>query len=541
MIFPLINQLVFFLIFSIGLLLAFWVYFAEKKQKTNQYFFWMVLTWIVGEVTPYFIFRNIFLPQSSLFFLPRIEIASVFVFFIFFYFFSIYFLKEEKKFPVLNKLVPFIAIVGACLAIFTNLFQKSVEVTPEGLGLDLILTTGGKISWLGFVIVMTLFIFSRFLINYSRATKKDKLKLQYFLAGISFWITINLVFNVYFPLARNTFLYAYLGNYSIIILFAFTAYAVVKQELFGIRVVLTTLFVGLIAILLLLDAMVFTENSMFQILKGIVLLVFLYFGYSLIKSVLQEIKRREEVEQMSWKLQKAYQELKKLDVAKSEFIAMASHQLRTPLSIVKGYVSMLMEGSYGKAPERFKKPLKNIFNSNERLVKIINDLLDISKIELGKSEVSKEKIQLESLIDSVVKELMPEAENKGISLKWEKPEKPLQKIEVDPLKINQVIECVVDNAIKYTKKGGVVVKTEKLKSKIRIIISDTGAGMSKQEKQMIFESFTRGTAGINLWVQGVGLGLYLAKKYVELHKGKIWAESAGKGKGSVFYIELPVK
>ena len=143
----------------------------------------------------------------------------------------------------------------------------------------------GKIAWLGFVVIITLFIFFRFLINYFRAKPERKLRLQYFLIGITSLIVVNLIFSVYFPLFRNTFLYAYIGIYSIIVLFGFTALAIVKQELFGIRVILTQVLVAVIAILLFVQAV--TSESWFEFAWRFALFfIFLYFGYFLIQSVI---------------------------------------------------------------------------------------------------------------------------------------------------------------------------------------------------------------------------------------------------------------
>lgn len=525
--FTLINQFIFFLIASFGLWLAFWVYFAERENKINKYFFWMVLIWILGEMTPYFIFRSFVLSQRIILFLPKIEVASVFIFFIFFYFFSLFFLNERKKFQPLSKFVLLTAIVGAFLAIFTNLFQKSVEISEEGIGIDLVLTTEGKIIWLGFVVLLTLFIFIRFFRKYFISSQREKLKIQYFLVGISIWIIINLVFNVYFPLVQNTFRYAYLGNYSIIFLFAFTALAIVKRELFGIRVVVTTIFVGLIGILLALDALIFTSQIYLQLLKGLILIVFLYFGYLLIRSVIEEIKRREEIE--------------KLSRAKSEFISIASHQLRTPLTAIKGYISMLLEGTYGELPGKAKKPVEAVYKSNERLVDLVNNLLNISRIESGKIEMELKKSSLEDLISSVVNELKIEAEMKGIYLKFKKPKSPLPKILLDKEKMRQSVANLIDNSIKYTEKGGVTVEVKELKSKVQIIVTDTGVGLTEEEISKMFESFSRGMAGTRLYTQGAGLGLYIARRFIEMHQGKVWGESEGKNKGATFYIELPMR
>ena len=220
---------------------------------------------------------------------------------------------------------------------------------------------------------------------------------------------------------------------------------------------------------------------------------------------------------------------------------------------------MMLEKSYGEPPEKMEKPLENIYSSNERLIKLVNDLLNVSRIEAGRIEMKFEKISLEEIITSIVEELKNVVKEKGIYLKtefpketkvkmrtkfsspFEKPKKHLPKVLVDRDKIRQVILNIIDNAIRYTNHGGVTVKIQNPKTKIQIVVSDTGEGMAKEEIPHLFESFSRGTAGTRFWTEGAGLGRYVAKKFVELHKGKIWAESKGRGQGSIFYIELPVK
>jgi len=142
----------------------------------------------------------------------------------------------------------------------------------------------------------------------------------------------------------------------------------------------------------------------------------------------------------------------------------------------------------------------------------------------------------------LIKELSIQAEKKRLFLKFEKPEKKLPEVSLDKEKITQVILNIIDNAIKYTKKGGVTVKIKKPNhKKVQIIISDTGMGMTEEDIDSLFDIFTRGSVKTSLTTEGIGLGLYIAKRFIEMQKGKIWAESKGKGKGSTFYIELPIR
>jgi signal transduction histidine kinase len=261
-------------------------------------------------------------------------------------------------------------------------------------------------------------------------------------------------------------------------------------------------------------------------------------SYSEIKNF--NVRLEREIEKATKELKEAYEELQRLDKAKSEFVSIASHQLRTPLTAIRGYVSMILEKTYGKPPKKMERPLKNIYASNERLIKLVNDLLNVSRIEAGRMEVNFEKTSIEEIIISVVEELENEAKEKNIYLKYEPLSKTLPQVLVDKDKIRQGIMNVIDNAIRYTEKGGITIKLEKNDDTLRIIFSDTGVGLTKNELEEMFESFSRGAAGTQLYTEGVGLGLYVAKKFVEMNKGKIWAESKGKGKGSTFYIELPI-
>lgn len=390
-----------------------------------------------------------------------------------------------------------------------------------------------------FLVFFTLYL-SFFYYNIYRYYKTAQLAIERLQAKYIFFAYLVLLTGAlaYLPAyGINIFPLAYISG---LIFAAIFAYTIIKHQLMNIKVVLTEFFVGLIALILFIDAAL-SETILEQIFGYAMFITFCVFGYLLIKSVSQEIKRREELETLTGKLKRAYEELKKLDKAKSEFISIASHQLRTPLTAIKGYISMLLEKSYGEIPEKVQKPLQNVSLSNERLIKLVNDLLSISRIEAGRIEMKFEPCSMEELVNSVIEELKNVAKEKELYLKFEKPQKPLPQITIDREKIRQVVLNLIDNAIRYTEKGGVTIKAKAKDSKYQIQVSDTGAGLTRYELSKMFESFSRGAAGTRLYTEGVGLGLYIAKKFVEMHQGRIWAESKGKEKGSNFYLELPIK
>ncbi len=317
------------------------------------------------------------------------------------------------------------------------------------------------------------------------------------------------------------------------------AYAITQKQLLA-PVILTDILVAVLLVFLSTLSL-FPELEMGFLGKLIFFVLVTSSGFLLIKHAHLELDRRKKVEKMSKQLKQAYAKLKKLDMAKTEFLSIASHQLRTPLTIIKGYVSMLVEGDYGKMPEKAERPLSGISKSNDRLIVLVNDLLTVSRIETGKIEMNFEKVYLRDMILDLIQEFQIEIEKKGIYLKLEKTSDKMPKISIDKFKIRQTIFNIIDNAIKYTNQGGITIKCVVDDENYKIIITDTGEGMTKQDAGKLFKSFSRGPAGIKFWTEGAGLGLYVSKKFVELHNGKVWVESKGKGHGSSFYVALPFK
>ena len=253
------------------------------------------------------------------------------------------------------------------------------------------------------------------------------------------------------------------------------------------------------------------------------------------------IKLEKEVEIATRDLRRANTQLKKLDAAKSEFISIASHQLRTPLTVIKGYISMMLEGNFGTLTKPEEESLDKVFQSNERLIQLVENLLNISRIESGRLQFDFKEVDLNAMVESVVEELSGNAKKKNLILQYKKPEKPLPKIKMDEEKIRQVVMNLIDNAIKYTKQGSVTVKLEQADKKVKFCVADSGMGIRSGDMVNLFKKFSRGTGTSLIHTEGTGLGLYVAHMMIESHKGKIWAESDGEGKGSKFCFELPVK
>ena len=237
---------------------------------------------------------------------------------------------------------------------------------------------------------------------------------------------------------------------------------------------------------------------------------------------------------------KSEQRIKELDELKSRFIKIVSHQLRTPLSSIGWNLELLLGGDVGKMTEGQEELIRLAYNSGKDVVARIDDLLTALEIEEKKIRLEKESAQIESLVRSVADEFTKEIEIKKINLGQSFPEKPLPPINIDTPKIRMVIRKLLENAVNYTKeKGNIEVKVSQSLSKIHFEVSDSGIGIPQAEQSNTFQRFHRASNAFTLKPDLSGLGLFIAKSFVEAHNGIIGFYSQ-EGKGSTFWFELPL-
>lgn len=230
---------------------------------------------------------------------------------------------------------------------------------------------------------------------------------------------------------------------------------------------------------------------------------------------------------------------REMDKRKTEFISIASHQLRTPLSAIRWYLEMLIGGDAGELNAEQCDYMNQILASNARMVTLVNDLLNVSRVETGALAIDAIPTDYNKLVESVIDELRPQMEKKKIKCVFEKS-KSLKKIMLDPKLLHQVISNIIDNAVKYSpQKTTVTVKLRIKAPNIILSVADQGLGISKDDRSRIFTKFFRGTGAVKKQTEGSGLGLYLVKTVIDRIGGKIWFDSAA-GKGTTFYIGLPL-
>lgn len=238
-------------------------------------------------------------------------------------------------------------------------------------------------------------------------------------------------------------------------------------------------------------------------------------------------------------ISQGFDKLAQANKMKTEFVSVASHQLRTPLAGIRWSLNVLEDGHLGAITAEQKSYLSLIKEGNERMIRLINDLLDVSRIEMGRLLLTPRQTNLYILFEKIVQNYTPVAKASNVELLLE-AEETLPNVLSDPEKLPLVIQNLVDNAIKYSKgKGTVKIKMEKEGIYIKTSIKDSGVGIPENQKKFIFQKFFRSDNVMKRQTVGTGLGLYIAKSIIEQSKGKIWFESR-EGEGATFYFTLPI-
>jgi signal transduction histidine kinase len=246
---------------------------------------------------------------------------------------------------------------------------------------------------------------------------------------------------------------------------------------------------------------------------------------------IENVRLFDEIQEKSRQLAEASQH-------KSQFLANMSHELRTPLNAILGYTELILDSVYGEMPEKARSVLDRVQRNGRHLLGLINDVLDLSKIEAGQLTLSLSEYSLKSVIQTVFSAVEPLAAEKQIALKIDiAPELPQG--HGDERRLTQVLLNLVGNAIKFTDSGEVSIRGSSANGSFDVAVRDTGPGISKTDQAKLFQEFQQADNSITRKKGGTGLGLAISKRIIEMHGGRIWVESS-PGHGSTFTFTLPV-
>lgn len=336
-----------------------------------------------------------------------------------------------------------------------------------------------------------------------------------------------------------------LGQYGLFgmpIFVVFLTYLLIRYDSFKARMLTTEALVAGLGVLIISLLFVGKIENV-QTIAAFTFVLTTILGTLLIKSVRKEVKQRQEIERLAKNLEQANKRLKILDQMKSEFVSIASHQLRSPLTSIRGYASMLLEGSYGKLTDKAKQAVEKIEESSRFMSLSVEDYLNVSRIQSGNMKYEKSDFNLKDLAFSLVDEMRREALRKGLVLTASSDIDSKGIVNADIGKTRQILQNLIDNSMKYTPKGSieVIVRDSKKAKRIYVDIVDTGIGMSEETLEAVFNKFERAHNANTVNVTGTGLGLYIARKMTEDMGGKVSAHSKGEGGGSTFTFEMPLE
>ncbi|MBI2415188.1 MAG: hypothetical protein HYV33_00815 [Candidatus Kerfeldbacteria bacterium] len=493
-------------------LLGFFVFFRDKKSATNVYFALMMV--LVG---CYSIFNYLSLHsitnEVAFFWAKFILYASIFIGPLLYFFVSTFpgtkfFFSKKIQIPIIIWLSINIVLVAL------NLVFKSVTLDNGSLEINY----GPLLPSFGFLQVATILMASIVLIKrYIKAKGILKIQLKFITFGIVISFILALLVTLILPLLGVTYLIA-LSPFFFLTAGIAVAYSIVRHHLFNIKVIATEALV--IVIWIILFSKVFVSNSAPErIVDVLTLSITILFGILLIRSVIKEVRLAEQ---------------------QYEMVATVSHQLRTPLTPVLGYAAMMDQGDFDGNPKELKDAEHNLFIATQRLRNIINDFLQIFELE-GEHKIDVEKTTLKQLVADAIAGVEENYKQKNLYLKLENPNNVDATVSGDVKLLVQAVNNLLDNAQRYTQEGGTTVTVGMERGRAIIKVHDTGIGLDDKDKDRLFSKFYRSDAAKEVRPDGSGLGLPIVKNVVEAHGGRVRAESEGRGKGTTFIIELPIK
>ena len=520
-----------------ALFIAIFVFVYQRNSLASRLLLAMNVTlalWVFGSLV---LWASEY-PGRVMFAWTVVNMIEPFVYFFAFYFAYVFIFKQdlstEEKLLYTAPLLPTVILAPTPLMLIgfdlTNCDRNAIEG---------ILSIYGYAAEILYVLLILGFAFFalRAKIVVGEAERRSTI---IFTIGITAFLTAFSFGNIIELVTDNTFIgqYGLLGAplFSALLAYLIVNYKVFDVKLFSIHAFMTALWL-LIFSLLFINTI---DNARIVVL--VTLGIFSVIALPLSRGVEREIVGRQQNAALANDLQKANERLQDLDRSKSEFVSIASHQLRTPLTAIRGFAELIRDGSYGPVPAKFFEPLGHIETSVQNMAMSINDFLNVSRIESGTMQYEMSTFSLKELAKVITDELRQYAEKRNIALIFEAASDDELMVYADEGKARQILQNLIDNSIKYTPQGKVTLTASVIAAQHTALISivDTGIGMSQKTLGIIFDKFVRATNANTANMYGTGLGLYIAKEMAVAMKGRVAASSWGEGHGSTFTVELPL-
>jgi signal transduction histidine kinase len=523
----------------IGLLLAFFVYRLSGKQVTSVLFGTLTIllsVWLVADLIAW-ISNDYYIVAGLWSTLDYINILFYLVLLCFF-------IAQTTK----SKNLPIAAVIGVILVALPPLLLTIAglsvaefdETNCEMAGNDYLALYKLGVEWLCILLVLLFGTIGSVREWANKPSRNQVLVLT--VSSVLFFA----IFSGSEYLATQTEVYeiTLYALFTLPVFLLIITFNIIEQGAFKLRgnsIVLSQLLFFIFAAVAVFSLVLTDDRYEFGV-TAVSTTVTLGFGVLLLRSAKREAKQREQIESLAQDLARANDRLRELDKAKSEFVSIASHQLRSPLTSIRGYASMLVEGSFGKLPTKALEAAARIEESAKLMVLSVEDYLNVSRIESGNMKYNLSDFNVKEMTEHICEDMRPEAMKKGLIMLFRSDLSGQGVVNADIGKTNQIIQNLLNNSLKYTPKGSinVFVRDDLKKKRIYINITDSGIGMSEATAHTLFQKFSRADNANSVNVSGTGLGLYVALKMAEQMGGTITCSSEGDGKGSTFTFELPM-
>ncbi len=335
----------------------------------------------------------------------------------------------------------------------------------------------------------------------------------------------------FFPQVINIYPF---GNYFVILYVVFMSYGVLKYKLLSAKVISAQLFAGAMSLVFLFNLLQSGGSFQDWMIKFLMLILVIIFSVLLVQSVYREVSQRERIEKLA-------RELEAANKGQREFLHFLSHEVKGQFTVTSAlFDSILSDSDYGPVSEKLRSLVETGLARNRKAVVDIEDILVSADLKNGAVKYDMQAVDFKEAITELVKEVKPEADDKGITLQVSVDENQDYTVSADKRHlIGHAIRNLVENAVIYTQKGEVMITLSRRGDKISLAVADSGVGLTPDDKARLFTEGGRGAESGKVNAHSTGHGLYIAKQIIEAHKGRVWAESEGRGKGSIFFAELP--
>lgn len=503
--------------------------FILVKEKNRQSFVLFLITalftlWCVLDLASWFMFVGSDKVMASW---SALDLISLIIFFLSYYFLHLFITKKDLS------VIQWLLSVGIMLpTFFVTWLGKNIAYYDSNTCTAIESSNITSLPYIASAVFIILSI-SLTIKQYikSKDDKKEKKETLFIGIGVNIFLIFFYSAILLISLLSDSGLSDYVYNYQIYGLFGmplfvlFLLYSIVRFKAFDIKLIGSQALVwGLV--ILISSQFFFIQSNVNRVLTAITLVLTTIMGLMIIRSVKQEIAQKEELE-----LANQNQQL---------LIRFITHQVKGFFTKSKMVFASLLEGDFGEVPDGVKNIAKDGLESDNKAVDMVQEVLNASSLRSGQVSYDFKEVDLVSLIKEVSEKFKERMIQKGVIYEIDLPNNPVI-INADKTQITQVFKNLIDNACYYTLTGSVKISLSLNKEKVLFVVQDTGVGLTEKDKSILFKEGGRGEESLKFNINSTGYGLFIVKKIVEGHGGKIWAESAGRGHGSKFYVEVPIK